>query len=306
MPFKLIFMGTPMFSVPILKLLNSTKHEIIAVYTQPPKKKSRGQKIEESPVHLESTKLNIPVRYPESLDNDKEFNFIKNAGIHVVIVSAYGQIIPKKILDIPNIIFLNIHASLLPKWRGAAPIQRSIIEMDKETGISIMKIVPKLDAGPYMLQEKFKIEEKDNYSTVSNKLSILGAKLINESLNLLSKGEYKFIPQNESKKTYAKKVDKKESEIKWNIPAKNLIAKINGLNPFPGVWFKHKNTRLKIIQAVETDKSGKEGEILDDKLTIACRRNSIKIILIQKEGKKILSVKDFLTGYKIKKGDILS
>jgi len=306
MSFKLLFMGTPVFSVPILQSLNSTKNKILAVYTQPPKKKSRGQKIEKSPVHLESLKLKIPVRYPENLNNDQEISFIKNAGAQIVVVSAYGQIIPKKILDIPNIIFLNIHASLLPKWRGAAPIQRSIIEMDKETGVSIMKIVPKLDAGPYMLQEKVIIQENDNYQTVSKQLSILGAKLINKSLDLISNDEHKFTKQDESKKSYAKKVEKKESEIKWNIPAKNLIAKINGLNPHPGVWFRHKNTRLKIIEAIEINKTGAEGEVLDDVLTIACSHNSIKIILIQKEGKKVLNTKDFLAGYPIKKGDKLS
>ena len=303
---KIIFMGTPTFSVPILRSLYESNFNIEAVYTQPPKKKSRGQKIEKSPVHLESIKLNIPVRYPEKLNNEIDFNFIKNSIVKYVIVVAYGQIIPDKILNIPNTIFLNIHASLLPRWRGAAPIQRAIIEMDKETGVSIMKIASKLDAGPYMMQEATKIETKDSFMSLSKKLSTLGSKLILNSLDLLKNKKENFIKQDDEKVTYAKKIEKNESEINWNIPAKNLIAKINGLSPFPGVWFKHKNKGFKIIEAIEINKSGKEGEILDKDLTIGCSRNSIKIILIQKEGKKILNVKDFLAGYKIKKGDVLS
>ena len=167
---KIIFMGTPIFSVPILKAIHNSNYKIEAVYTQPPKKKSRGQNIEKSPVHLEAESLNIPVRHPNKFNNDEDFTFIKNSGVKYVVVVAYGQIISEKMLDLPNTIFLNIHASLLPRWRGAAPIQRSIIEMDEATGISIMKIVPKLDSGPYMMQEGFKIENKDNFESISKKL----------------------------------------------------------------------------------------------------------------------------------------
>ena len=303
---KIIFMGTPIFSVPILKALHNSNYKIEAVYTQPPKKKSRGQNIEKSPVHLEAESLNIPVRHPNKFNNDEDFTFIKNSGVKYVVVVAYGQIISEKMLDLPNTIFLNIHASLLPRWRGAAPIQRSIIEMDEATGISIMKIVPKLDSGPYMMQEGFKIENKDNFESISKKLSTLGSKLILSSLDTLIDEKENFINQDESKATYAKKIDKKESEINWNVPAKELIAKINGLNPFPGVWFKHLKTRIKIIEAIEVDQSGSVGEILDDVLTIGCKNKAIKILSIQKEGKKVLNTKNFLTGYKVNKGEILS
>ena len=219
---------------------------------------------------------------------------------------AYGKIIPEKILDIENVIFLNIHASLLPRWRGAAPIQRSIIEMNQITGVSIMKIIPKLDAGPYMAQERIKIEPQDNFVTLSRKLSILGSKLIIKSLDRLKDEKVNFIEQDENKVTYAKKIEKKESEINWNIPAKNIIANINGLNPFPGAWFKHLKTRIKIIEAVEVEKNGRTGEVLDSNLTIGCKENAIKIISIQKEGKNVLDVKSFLAGYRIKKGEILN
>ena len=303
---KIIFMGTPTFSVPILKSLYESSYEIVTVYTQPPKKKFRGQKIIKSPVHIEAIKLNIPIKCPDKLNIDEDLNFIKNSKVKYVVVVAYGQIIPEKILNIENVIFLNIHASLLPRWRGAAPIQRSIIEMDKTTGISIMKIVPKLDAGPYMAQEKIKIEQYDSFVSLSKKLSILGSELIIKSLSQLKDNKANFIEQDESKITYAKKIDKRDSQINWNIPAKNIIANINGLNPFPGVWFKHLKTRIKIIEAVEVEKNGRAGGVLDSNLTVGCKENAIKILSIQKEGKNVLDTKSFLTGYQIKKGEILN
>ena len=305
MSLKILFMGTPHFAVPILKTIFNSNHKILAVYTQPPKKKSRGQKIIESPVHTVSKKLNLQVRYPESLRNKDEFNFIKKLAPDIVVVVAYGQIIPDLILDIININFINIHASLLPRWRGAAPIQRSIMEMDKETGITIMKIVSKLDAGPFMIQEKIKITKNMDSEKLSENLSLLGSKLIIKSLHLLKNKKGKFIEQNEKEATYAKKIKKSECQLKWNISAKELVAKINGLSPFPGAWFEHRNNRLKIIKAEETDLRGKIGEIINDNLTIGCLDKSIKIIKIQKAGKKILNTNEFLAGYSIKKGENL-
>lgn len=305
MSYKILFMGTPEFSVPILKKLY-LEHKIIGVITQPPKKKSRGQKLLKSPIHSEAEKLKIPIRNPNSLNNNTELDYIKNAEIDFVVVAAFGQIIPDSFLNIKGLTFLNIHASLLPRWRGAAPIQRSIMEMDKETGISIMKIISKLDAGPFMLQEKISINEGDNFSLLSKKLSETGANLIVEALSLFKKNEVKFINQDEKNVTYAKKINKGEAKIYWNKPAKRIIAEINGLNPFPGAWFEHEGNRIKIIEAEKSENSGGEGEVLTDDLIIGCKDKSIKIKLIQKEGKKILETSNFLTGYKIKKGEILS
>ena len=305
MSYKILFMGTPEFSVPILKKLY-LEHKIIGVITQPPKKKSRGQKLLKSPVHLEAEKLKIPIRNPNSLNNNTELDYIKNAEIDFVVVAAFGQIIPDSFLNIKGLTFLNIHASLLPRWRGAAPIQRSIMEMDTETGISIMKIIPKLDAGPFMLQKKISINEGDNFSLLSKKLSEIGANLIVDALSLFKKNEVKFINQDEKNVTYAKKINKGEAKIYWNKPAKRIIAEINGLNPFPGAWFEHEGNRIKIIEAEKSENSGGEGEVLTDDLIIGCKDKSIKIKLIQKEGKKILETSNFLTGYKIKKGEILS
>ncbi len=304
MALKIIFMGTPEFSIPSLRLLNSN-HDVKCVYTQPPKKKSRGQKTSKSPIHLEAENLNLPVRYPKYLDNESEFKFIKDSNVNFVIVVAYGQIIPKKFLDIKNLIFLNVHASLLPRWRGAAPIQRSIIEMDKETGVSIMKIVPKLDAGPYMIQQTVNINSNDNFLSLSKKLSGIGAKLIVEALTLIEKKKIFFTDQIEKHATYAKKIRKRESEIDWDETAQKLIAKINGLNPYPGVWFKHNGNRIKILEAEISENLGKKGEVITNDLIIGCQDKSIKINLLQREGKTALSTKSFLAGYKIVKGDML-
>lgn len=302
---KIIFMGTPNFSIPALQLLN-LKHEIKSVYTQPPKKKSRGQKMIKSPIHLEAEKLKIPVRFPKDFNNESDYEFIKSADVNFVIVAAYGQIIPEKFLNIKNSIFLNIHASLLPRWRGAAPIQRSIMEMDKETGISIMKIIPKLDAGPYVLQKSTNINPQDNFLSLSNRLSKIGAELILESISLFEKDVIKFTDQQDKFVTYAKKISKKESAVDWNEKAKKIIAKINGLNPYPGVWFKHNGKRIKILQAELSDNQGKTGEVLTDDLVVGCKDKAIKINLIQKEGKAVLDATSFLAGYKIVKGEILT
>ena len=304
MAYEILFMGTPEFSVPVLKSLKS-KHKIIAVFTQPPNRKARGQKISKSPVHLEAEKLKIPVRSPQNLDNDTEFKFFEESKVKFVIVVAYGQIIPERLLNIKNLVFLNIHASLLPRWRGAAPIQRSIMEMDKQTGISIMKVVQKLDAGPYMMQKSVSINTRDNYLSLSKKLSEIGSKLILEALISFEKNETKFVDQDDKLATYAKKITKKEAKINWNDTAQKLIAKINGLSPYPGAWFMHKNSRIKIIEAEASSIQGNKGEVLTNDLVIGCQKNSIKINLLQKEGKKALDTNSFLAGYKINKGELL-
>ena len=304
MALKIIFMGTPDFAVKILNSIIDSKHNVLAVYTQSPKKSNRGQKINISSVQDFSEKKQIKVRTPQKLDLEEKM-FIQKLKPDVVIVVAYGKLIPPEILDIKNIKFINVHASLLPRWRGAAPIQRSIMEMDKETGISIMKIIPELDAGPYMIQEKIKIEKSDNFKSLSDKLAILGSSLTIKALDLIENNTFNFKEQDNAAATYAKKVDKNETEIKWNLPAKNLIAKINGLSPYPGVWFKHQDVRIKILKAIEIDQSGEIGEILDNNLTVACKENAIKILSVQKAGKKILNTKEFLSGYSIKKGEKL-
>ena len=267
-----------------------------------PKRKNRGQKEGLTPVHEFSKQNNFKVRHPEQLNTDEEFEFFKKAKPDVVVVVAYGKILPKKLLNIQDIKFINVHASLLPKWRGAAPIQRSIMNLDKETGISIMKIVSKLDAGPVMMKSKINLSKDDNYESVNKKLSILGAKMIVESLKLIEQNKSKFVEQDENLASYAQKIDKSEAEINWNEKAKKIIAKINAFYPSPGSWFKHNGSRVKITKAQERRLEGKPGEILKENFTIACQENSIEILELQKEGKKKMKTSEYLKGNKLEIG----
>ena len=306
MSLKIVFMGTPDFSIPTLKTLLNSNHKILHVYSQPAKKANRGQKINSTPIELFSKENFLKIRTPESLDSEKEFNFLKDLNPDLVIVVAYGKIIPKRFLNIPKYGFLNVHASLLPKWRGVAPIQRSIMNLDTETGISIMKITEKLDAGPVILQEKIKINENIDTLTLSRVLSELGARAMLNSLDEIIDGKAKFIDQNHKKATYAKKILKSEAKIDWKKNAKSILAKINGLNPNPGAWFEYDNQRFKVWKAKIINEKNKVGTIINNNLTIACRDQSIQILQIQKEGKNRQSTEQFLTGNKINKGIILN
>ena len=306
MALKIIFMGTPEFSVPILESLHKSEHKILQVYTQPPKKKNRGQKISVTPIHNFCNKNELLVKYPEKLDTEKELKFLRDNKPDVIIVVAYGKILPVKLLNLKNIKFINVHASLLPKWRGAAPIQRSIMNLDQETGISIMKIVPKLDSGPVMLKSKISISKNTNYEKLSDELSKLGAKLTLEALNLIENRRENFINQDEEEVSYAKKIDKKESKIDWNDKAEKIIAKINALYPSPGSWFYYNGVRHKVTKAIEVEKKGNPGEIINSNFTVGCLHNSIQILELQKEGKGKMKVTEYLKGNKLIKGSNVS
>ena len=303
MAFNIIFMGTPDFAVPILKAIFKSKHNVLEVYTQPPKKMYRGQKINFSPIHKYCLDNKIKVRHPENLNTITEYNYFSKLKADLAVVVAYGKILPKNLLSIKNLKFINIHASLLPKWRGAAPIHRAIMNLDQETGISIMQIIPKLDAGPVMMNSKINITKTTNFEILSNELSMLGSRLILESLDKIEKGEENFIPQNESMATYAKKITKSESRIDWYDSASKVVAKINALNPQPGTWFEYNKSRIKVIKAIELEEKGSPGEIIKDNFTIACGTNSIQILEIQKEGKNKMKTLEFLKGNSLKIGD---
>ena len=298
-------MGTPDFAVPILKSINNLNHNVLEVYTQPPNKKNRGQKIQNSPIHDFSNKINLPVRCPIAFD-EEEINHIKKLNPDLVIVVAYGKILPVKLLNLDKVLFINVHASLLPRWRGAAPIQRAIMNLDHETGVSIMKIVTKLDAGPVLLQSKIKITKEINYKELSSQMSELGAKLILDTLKLIESKRTDFTEQNESQATYAKKIEKSETKINWNDDAEKIVAKINAFSPNPGCWFELNRNRIKIIKAKKVIGEGMPGTILNDKFTIACSKNAIQIIELQKEGKQIIKADEFLKGNKIKTGQSLN
>ena len=306
MPQKIVFMGTPEFSVPTLESLISSNHEVLAVYSQPANKANRGQRIVPSKVEIFAKEHSLNLRTPDSLDKDEEYEYLKKLEPDIVIVVAYGKIIPKKFLDLSKYGFINVHASLLPKWRGAAPIQRSIMNLDNETGISIMKIVEELDAGPIMHQDKIQINENIDSLTLAKVLSKLGAKSILNAIEKIEKGKAHFQEQNHNEATYAKKILKTEGKINWNQSAKKVLAIINGLNPNPGAWFEYESERFKVWKAEIENESDDAGKIIDDQLTIACSDRSIKILEIQKEGKTRQSIDQFLLGNKLKKGEIVN
>jgi methionyl-tRNA formyltransferase len=242
------------------------------------------------------------VRHPSTLNSDEELEHIKKLKPDIAIVVAYGKILPTTFLDLKDTMFINIHASLLPKWRGAAPIQRAIMNCDKETGISIMKIEPELDSGPILMKSKIEIIKNNNYEELSNKMSKLGAKLILEALDLIKNNKAHFIPQEHEKATYAKKINKTESKIDWNMNAKKIVAQVNAFYPSPGSWFNLKGLRIKIIRAIEIKTSGLPGEIINKNFTIGCSKNAVQILELQKEGKNKISVEEFLKGNKLEVG----
>ncbi len=304
---KIVFMGTTIFAVPILKSLYQNGYPLSVVYTQPPQKSQRGQKINKSLIQSLSETLNIKFRTPLSLKNNREeYEYLKKLDADLGIVVAYGQIIPNEILNLIKKGFINIHASLLPKWRGAAPIQRSIINLDKQTGITIMKINNKLDSGPICNSYKIDISNNENAEIISNKLSLLGAEKILDNIDNILDDEIEFKEQNHADATYANKIEKSEGKIDWNNKAENIIGKINGLYPSPGAWFIYKGERFKILKAEISEGKGKPGIILDEYFKVACNNKSIKILEIQRQGKRPQKINEFMLGSQIKEGSNLN
>ena len=299
-------MGTPMFAVPILKSLYQNGYPISCVYTQPPQKSKRGQKINKSPIQLISETLNIEFRTPNSLkENLDELEYFKSLEADLAIVVAYGQIIPKSYLNLTKKGFINIHASILPKWRGAAPIQRSIMNLDKETGISMMRINEELDSSAVSNQYKLEIGD-ENAEEISEKLSLLAAEKILDEIDNVLDDKANFIEQDHSKATYAPKIDKSEGRINWNEKAEQILGKVNGLYPVPGAWFNFAGERYKILKSKIGNAVGKVGEVTSDELEIICGDNkSLKILEIQRQGKRVQSINEFMLGSRIKKGMIL-
>ena len=296
-------MGTPMFAVPILKSLYQNGYPISDVYTQPPQKSQRGQKINKSPIQSIAETLNLDFRTPDSLKNNtEEFEYLKNIDADLAVVVAYGKIIPKEFLNLTKKGFINIHASILPKWRGAAPIQRSIMNLDKETGISIMKIVERLDTGPVSNIYKIKLEKNLNANDVAERLSAIAAEKILENIDNILENKEKFIEQDHSIATYASKIEKAEGKIDWNDNAQKIIGKINGLYPTPGAFFMFKDERYKILKAEIGNGLGDPGEVISDYLEVACGdKQSVKINEIQRQGKKPQNIAEFMFGSQIKK-----
>ena len=306
MSFKIVFMGTPEFSVPTLDLLIKKKLNVVGVYTQPPQKSKRGQKINPSSIEEFCKKNNIKYYNPVSLNNKDELEIFKKISPDIVIVVAYGQIIPKIFLNLPKLGFINIHASLLPKWRGAAPIQRAIMNGDKTIGVSIMKIEEKLDSGPVLASKEIELKENATHGEIEKTLAVMGANLLLENLKKLKDGNLKFLNQVHGEATYAKKIDKGETKINWNLDAAKVINHIHALSPSPGAWFEYKNERFKILRASKSLAGGNPGSLINENLAIACKTGSIQVLEIQRQGKNKQVIKDFLLGKKINKGSILN
>ena len=301
-------MGTPLFAVPILKSLYQNGYPVSVVYTQPPQKSQRGQKINKSPIQGICETLKIECRTPSSLKNNKEeYNYLKELDADIAIVVAYGQILPKEYLSLVKKGFINIHASLLPKGRGAAPIQRSIMNLEKETGVSIMKIREKLDTGPICNSYKIEIIKNDNSETITEKLSALAAKKILDNIDEILEDKIVFKEQNHNEASYAAKIEKTEGQIEWGDTAENIIGKINGLYSGSGAFFTYKGERYKVLKADLALGRGKIGEVLDNYLEISCgNKKSIKVLEIQRQGKRLQNIGEFMLGSQIKKGSNLN
>ena len=293
---NIIFMGTPDFAIPALKEINKY-FKLSCVISQPAKKAKRGHNILKSPVQNFAEQNKLIIKTPTRIED--EYNYLKEINIDLAIVVAYGQIIPSKILKLSKNGFINIHASLLPKWRGAAPIQRSIMSGENITGITIMKIEKKLDSGPILLSKSIKSENL-TFGQLEKSLSELGSKVIVDCINKVLSGTAEYIPQNKIGVSYANKITKLDEKIDWNENAENIIFKINALNPKPGAYFDYKNEKIKVYSAKISDlKSRKPGMIIDSKkIIISCKDRSIEILELQRSGKKIQLKENFILGFK--------
>ena len=306
MPLKIIFMGTPEFSVPTLDSLLKNKFNIIKVYTKPPKKSKRGQKINSSPIEKFCRNNQLSFSNTNNLNSKEELKIFKELSPDIVIVVAYGYIIPNFFFNTAKYGFINIHASLLPKWRGAAPIQRAIMNGDKKIGISIMKIEEKLDSGPVLTSKEFELNQNATHGEIEKKLSVIGANLLIKILKNITNESSKFIDQIHSEATYAKKIEKSETKINWNLDANKVLAHIHGLSPKPGAWFEYNKERFKVIKAKISKVNGKQSSILNENLVVGCKSNSIQILELQRQGKNKQTAREFLLGKKISNGSVLT
>lgn len=302
-------MGTPDFAVPTLSALLDAGHEIAAVYSQPPRPAGRGMAERLSPVHHFALTHNLEVHTPLSLKGEEEQKIFLAHKADAAIVVAYGLLLPKPILDGPCKGCFNVHASLLPRWRGAAPIQRAIMAGDKETGVTIMRMAEGLDTGPICLEGRGPIQPTTTAGSLHDSLMHLGAGLMVEALKKLQRGALECRPQPEDGVTNARKIDKAESEIDFAKPAVEVRNHIHGLSPFPGAWFRldqeSRGFRIKVHLCEIMPGEGKPGEVIDDKLTIACGEGAIRLLSLQREGKSAMGIEEFLRGFSVPNGVVV-
>jgi methionyl-tRNA formyltransferase len=304
MPLRLIFMGTPDFAVPTLLELVAHGHEIAAVYTRAAKPAGRGMKLQPTPVEQEARRLGIPVETPTTLKTPEAVEKFRAHHAEAAVVVAYGMILPQAILDTPKLGCFNLHASLLPRWRGAAPINRAIMAGDTETGVMVMKMAAGLDTGDVAMAERMAITDAMTAADLHDALAPLGADLMVRAMGALERGRLQLTRQSEDGVTYAAKIEKAEARIDWNKAARAVLKHIHGLSPFPGAWCEMasegEQARVKILRCEMIDRSGAPGELLDDHLAIACQQGALRILELQRAGKAPMKAEDFLRGTPLK------
>jgi methionyl-tRNA formyltransferase len=299
---RLIFMGTPDFAVPTLVELAARGHEIAAVYTRAPKPAGRGMSVQHTPVEQEARRLALAVHTPRSLKDEEAQAAFRTHKVDAAVVVAYGLILPKSVLEAPRLGCLNIHASLLPRWRGAAPINRAIMAGDTESGVTIMKMDEGLDTGAMAMAERAPIGADMTAGDLHDVLARLGADLMLRALAAAERGSLTLTPQPEKGVTYAEKISKNETRIDWSKPWKQVHDHIRGLSPFPGAWFEIDGARVKALRSMKGEGSGAAGMALDDKLTIACGAGAVRLTQVQRAGKQPMSADEFLRGTPVKSG----
>jgi methionyl-tRNA formyltransferase len=306
MPLRLIFMGTPEFGVPTLLELVAHGHEIAAVYTRAVKPAGRGMKLQPTPVEVEARRLGISVFTPTSLKTPEASEQFRAHNADAAVVVAYGMILPQAILDAPQYGCFNLHASLLPRWRGAAPINRAIMAGDSETGVMVMKMDAGLDTGDIAMAERIAITDAMTAADVHDGLARLGGDLMERAMGALERGKLQFTKQSDEGVTYASKIEKAEARIDWNQPAQEVLRHIHGLSPFPGAWcemaIEGEKVRAKILRCAMADGSGAPGDVLDDRLAVACKQGAIRILELQRAGKQPMKAEEFLRGTPVKAG----
>jgi methionyl-tRNA formyltransferase len=306
---RIVFMGTPDFAVPTLVELVSRGQEVVAVYTRAPAPAGRGMEDRRSPVHETAARFGIPVLHPASLKGEEAAETFRSYNAEVAVVVAYGLLLPKAILEAPQLGCLNLHASLLPRWRGAAPIARALMAGDTETGAMVMRMDKGLDTGPVALAERVPIASDMTAGELHDQLKVVGADLMARAIAALERGSLEFKPQPATGATYAKKIEKSETRIDWSRPAVDVHNHIRGLSPFPGAWFEPmadgKPVRVKVLRSTRADGNDKPGTVLDDLLTVACGEGAVRLLEVQRAGAKAMSAGEFLRGTALKPGTVL-
>jgi len=304
MPLRLIFMGTPDFAVPTLRALHERGHDIVAVYTRAPKPAGRGMKLQPTPVEVEAGRLNIPVFTPTTLKTPEAQAEFRAHHAEAAVVVAYGMILPQVILDAPPLGCFNLHASLLPRWRGAAPINRAIMAGDAETGVMVMKMDAGVDTGDVAMAERLAITDAMTAADLHDALAPLGGDLMVRAIGALERGKLQLTRQSDQGATYAAKIEKAEARIDWNKPARAVLRHVHGLSPLPGAWceipIEGEQVRVKILRCTMADDSGVPGDVLDDHLTVACKEGALRILELQRAGKAPMKAEDFLRGTPLK------